>query len=129
MGRPRGCGVVTPINGSHSLAVKREAGEGKGLTSSVAASSSTAAATASPVLEASAVASRRASVVITLETATTPTASEATSSVVKALLRGRASLPAFLVILPHQLVSLLSLELNEHNLIQEVPNIRQSEVG
>jgi hypothetical protein len=31
--------------------------------------------------------------------------------------------------LPHQLVCLLPLELNEQNLIQEVPDIRQSEVG
>lgn len=117
------------VNGSHRLALKCKAGEGKRLTSPVVAASTAAATTTSPVLEASSVASRRASVVVTLETATTPTASEATTSVVKALFRGWASFPAFLVVLPHQLVSFLSLELDEQNLIQEVPNIRQSEVG
>lgn len=98
-------------------------------TSSVVASSTTAAATSSPVLKASSVASRRASVVVTLETAATPTASEATTSVVKALFRRWAGLAAFLIVLPHQLVRFLSLELDEQNLVQEVPNIRQSEVG
>lgn len=128
-GKAQGCRVVTPINRFPQPGLKRKAGEGKCLTSSVVASSTTAATTTSPVLEASSVASRRASVVITLETATTPTASEASTSVVKALFRGRACLPAFLVVLPHQLVCFLPLELNEQNLIQEVPNIRQSEVG
>lgn len=68
-------------------------------TSSVVASSTTASPS---VLEASSVAPRRASVVIALETATTPAAPEATTtSVVKALFRGWPSLAAFLVVLSH----------------------------
>lgn len=97
------------------------------LTSTVVASS-TAASTS--VLEASSVAARGTSVVIALEAATTPSAPEATTtSVVKALLGGRPGLAALLVVLPHQLVSFLPLQLDEQNLIQEVPNVRQSEVG
>lgn len=80
-------------------------------TSSVVASSTTAS---SSVLKASSVAPGWASVVIALESATTPTAPEATTaSVVKALFRGWPSLPAFLVVLPHQLVCFFSLQLNE----------------
>lgn len=96
-------------------------------TSSVAASSTAASPS---VLEASSVAPGGASVVVALETATTPTAPEATAaSVVKALFRGWPSLAAFLVVLPHQLVCFLPLQLNEQHLVQEVPSVWQREVG
>lgn len=121
--------VVIPVVVTPAVLVVATTSAAVETSSVVASSATTAAATTSAVLEASSVASRRASVVITLETATTPTASEATTSVVKALFRGWTGLPAFLVILPHQLVCFLSLELNEQNLIQEVPNIRQSKVS
>lgn len=97
------------------------------LTSSVVASSTAASPS---VLEASTVAPGGASVVIALETAATPTAPEATTaSVVKALFGRWASLAAFLVVLPHQLVCFFSLQLDEQHLIQEVANIWQREVG
>lgn len=96
-------------------------------TSSVVASSTAAS---SSILEASSAAPRRTSVVIALETTAAPTAPEAsTASVVETLFGGGASLAAFLVVLPHQLVCFLPLQLNEQNLIQEVPNIWQREVG
>lgn len=121
--------VVIPVVVTPAVLVVATTSAAVETSSVVASSSATTATTTSAVLETSSVASRRASVVITLETAATPTASEATTSVVKALFRGWAGLPAFLVILPHQLVCFLSLELNEQNLIQEVPNIRQSKVS
>lgn len=96
-------------------------------TSSVVAASTTAS---SSVLEASSVSPRGASVVIALESATTPSAPEATTaSIVKALFRGWPGFTAFLVVLSHQLVCFFSLQLNEQDLIQEVPNIWQREVG
>lgn len=97
------------------------------LTSSVVASSTAAAPS---VLEASSVTPWWASVVIALEATTTSAAPEAaTTSVVKALFRGWPGLATFLVVLPHQLVGLFPLQLNEQHLIQEVPDIRQCEVG
>lgn len=95
--------------------------------SSVVASSTAAAPS---VLEASSVTPWWASVVIALEATTTSAAPEAaTTSVVKALFRGWPGLATFLVVLPHQLVGLFPLQLNEQHLIQEVPDIRQCEVG
>lgn len=97
------------------------------LTSSVVASSTAAAPS---VLEASSVPPWWASVVIALEAATTPAAPEATTaSVVKALFRGWPSLATFLVVLSHQLVCFFPLQLNEQHLVQEVPDVRQCEVG
>lgn len=97
------------------------------LTSSVVASSTAAS---SSILEASSVAPWGTSVVIALETTATPAAPEATpAAVVKALFRWWSSPAALLVVLPHQLVCFLSLQLNEQHLVQEVPNVRQREVG
>lgn len=96
-------------------------------TSSVVAASTAAS---SSILEASSVAPWGTSVVIALETTATPAAPEATpASVVKALFRRRSSPAALLVVLPHQLVCFLSLQLNKQHLVQEVPDIRQREVG
>lgn len=99
----------------------------KCLTSSVVASSTAAS---SSILEASSVAPWGPSVVKALETAATPAAPEAAPApAVKALLRRRAGPAALLVVLPHQLVCLLSLQLDEQHLVQEVPDIGQREVG
>lgn len=59
------------------------------------------------------------------ETTATPAAPEATPAVVKALFRWWFSPAALLVVLPHQLVCFLSLQLNEQHLVQEVSTLWQ----
>lgn len=67
-------------------------------------------------------------VVIPLE-ATTAAATEPTLPVVKAFLRGRASLTALLIILLQQIFSLIALQLNDCHRLQEVASLRESKVG
>lgn len=57
------------------------------------------------------------------------TAAEASGAVIKALVRWRASLPAFLVVLLDECVGLLTLQLYEDHLIQELAGIGQHVVG
>lgn len=67
-------------------------------------------------------------VVIPLE-ATTAAAAEPALPVVKAFIRGRASLAALLIVLLQQIFSLISLQLNERHRFQEVASLRESKVG
>lgn len=105
--------VVIPVVITPAVLVVATASAAVETSSVVASSTTTSTATSSPVLKASSVASRGTSVVITLEASAAPTASEATTSVVKALFWGWAGLAPFLIVLPHQLVCFLSLELDK----------------
>lgn len=97
------------------------------LTSSVStASISTAVliATAGPI-----------AVVISLEATATAAATAAAAAtepalpVVKAFLRGRASLAALLIVLLQQIFSLILLQLNERHCLKEVASLWESKVG
>ncbi len=67
-------------------------------------------------------------VIIPLE-ATTTAATEPALPVVKAFLRGWASLAALLIVLLQQIFSLIALQLNERHRLQEVASLRESKVG
>lgn len=67
-------------------------------------------------------------VVIPLE-ATTTAATESTLPVVKAFLRGWASLTTLVIVLLQQIFSLITLQLNERHRLQEVARLRESKVG
>lgn len=67
-------------------------------------------------------------VVVPLE-ATAASATEAALPVVVALLRGRTSLAALLIVLLHQLFSLITLQLDEGHPLQEITSLGESEVG
>lgn len=67
-------------------------------------------------------------VVIPLE-ATTTAATVSTLPVVKAFLRGWASLTTLLIVLLQQIFSLITLQLNERHCLQEVARLGESKVG
>ena len=62
-------------------------------------------------------------------TATGATAAEPALPVVEAFFRGRAGLAALLIVLLHQLFSLLLRQLNVRHRLQEVASLRESKVG